>query len=147
MEYKEVALHLYNDLCSLDETRLTLVSYDENRKVLEYSQNSVVIQTPYLSKFFIHKRFERGVLFPSDLLLLLDTLKSIISSGTINSSNSHLNITELGSDLYMIQIENISEEPKLVASLEYVSTINKVLIFFTRLRSKYFNKLYLSKND
>lgn len=142
MEYKEVALKLYNDLCLLDETKITLVSYDTESKILGYIQENAQVYIPYMSRYFLHREFKIGVLIPGDLLVILDNLKVYISASNLKELNTQVSLRDLGFDIHGINIGTMTDEPRLVSSVTLVSATSKLPVFLCWLMYKSFRNLY-----
>jgi len=139
-------LRLTEALSQFDFSQPTLVTYNQESKCLVYQQVGKSVLLRSTSNHYLHEKFKYGVLFPEDLIDLINKMKSIIES-RLDQSSYLVSLEDFKTNIYYKIEFSTGLGPTLAFSVDYISTRNKFLLFILSLRSSYFRKLKKSIHE
>lgn len=118
-------LEFYNALISADINVPIGVTYSMQNRCLVFSQYSWRMDSSILNYYCSNlTEIKNTVLLPEDTKELLDTLKSLLTSGQLTGDRVLVSPTKYGMDIYKTNIMNTSLGPIKLGSIKLVSSNN-----------------------
>lgn len=128
-------LEFYNSLITADVNVPIGVTYSRQNRCLVFSQYSWRMDSSMLNYYCSNlNRIKNTVLLPEDTKELLDTLKSLVSSGQLVGDRVLVSPTEYGMDIYKANPMNLSLGPIKLGSIKLVSSNNWLFRMIVRFR-------------
>lgn len=130
MTYRDIFTRLRSDLGKFNPNELIIVTYDEMKHTLQFSQLNQVMIASYLSPYFLPKKgFKMGVLTQHGLNRLLYGLDTLLGNHLIDNLDYIPNLMPLCTEWYRYYGAD-NPVPEIAIKLKYVNVTSKFYTWF-----------------